>query len=163
MDGLIAILIMWAISKAFGGASKDNKKKSSNRKPIRSMDNSRENIDIKKANGTFMKEIEREIQKETRKSKAQEEVRRSEPLQSLQSVDHNKVREKIVDRAPANEGITKDSLYRRNIKEDAILDDDLTKVKKNNKLDLKRGLLKGLIYSEILSEPKSLRNGKRSI
>lgn len=163
MDGLIAILIMWAISKAFSGNSKDNKNKGSNRKPIRSMDNPRENIDIKKAYGTFMKEIEREAQKETRQPKAQEEIRQSEPLQSLQSVDPKKAREKIVDRAPANEGITKGSLYRRNIIKDAIEDDDLTKVKKNNKLDLKRDLLKGLIYSEILAEPKSLRNGKRSI
>ncbi|GFN34704.1 hypothetical protein [Tepidimicrobium xylanilyticum] len=49
------------------------------------------------------------------------------------------------------------------IKREIFIKDDIKKSSKNPKAELKKDILKGIIYSEILSEPKSLKNIRKSI
>ena len=116
--------------------------------------------------GTFMEDLEKEMQNE------KERQRLEGPTQSTQSVQPSQ--SSMFSDLPKTKAPTKPKAPPKpvGLEIDAIGgDDEIEGIKEagiykgsrynNLDFDLKRDLLKGIIYSEILSERKSLRNMKR--
>lgn len=158
MERLI-ILVIWGIVVSV--IRRANKKNNDGKTQKRITQPKRKNVF-----GTFMGDLEKEMQNE------KERQRLEGPTQSTQSVQPSQ--SSMFSDLPKTKAPTKPKAPPKpvGLEIDAIGgDDEIEGIKEagiykgsrynNLDFDLKRDLLKGIIYSEILSEPKSLRNMKR--
>ena len=158
MERLI-ILVLWVIGTAVIRSA--NKKNNEGKTKKRITQQKRKNVF-----STFMEDLERETQS------GKERQRLERPTQSTQSVQPSQP--SIFSDQPKTQAPTKPKAPPKpvGLEIDAIVgDEEIGGIKEANiykgsrynnlDFDLKRDLLKGIIYSEILSEPKSLRNMKR--
>lgn len=154
MEKLI-ILVIWAIGSAI---LKDAKNKNNEGKTIK------RSIKEKRKNplSTFMGELEKEIQGEKGKQKSEQRTQSVQPARSTMLSDIPKPKAPSKPKAqPKPVGLEIDAIG-GDEEIGGIKEADTSMGANNNlDLDLRRDLLKGIIYSEILSEPKSLRNMKR--
>ena len=164
MNSPIILLVFWFVINILIKSAKDKKKIEESRriraqqienKPIqnnttqamqrqtseRNTNKNRSLIDV------FKDEIEKEINKE----------KQNKPIKIEQKVNNKKF-------------VTEDDIERNsNWRDDyfsANTDEETVEIKtyyRKPSLDLKNDLLKGIIFSEILSKPKSIQNGKRSM
>ena len=113
--------------------------------PNRNLNKNRNIIDV------FKEEIEKEINRE----------RQMKPVISEQKANLNKtVNEKVIEKKTS----VRDEYF--SVNTDINYDKSLEEIKtyyRKPSLNIKNDLLKGIIFAEILSEPKSLQNRKRSM
>lgn len=157
MERLI-ILVIWAIGAAVIRSA--NNKNNEGKTKKRTTQPKRKNVF-----GTFMENLEKEMQNE------KEMQRLERPTQSTQSAQPSQpsMFSDLPTKAPTKPkappkpvGLEIDAIGGGEEIE-GIKEAGIYKGSRYNNIDfdLKRDLLKGIIYSEILSEPKSLRNMKR--
>ena len=157
MERLI-ILVIWAIGAAVIRSA--NNKNNEGKTKKRTTQPKRKNVF-----GTFMENLEKEMQNE------KEMQRLERPTQSTQSAQPSQpsMFSDLPTKAPTKPKAPPKPV---GLEIDAIGgDEEIEGIKEANiykgsrynniDFDIKRDLLKGIIYSEILSEPKSLRNMKR--
>lgn len=170
MDSPIILLIFWFVINLVLKSAKDKKKIEEVRqkrmqqgnRPLQNNTSTTQRPAPKKNRSiidVFKEEIEREVQRE------KEAHRRNEPvLKEIKSSPiTTKVKEKTVKPLPveADISIESDDSTVLHVIDTAGM---IHKTKMNSpSLNLKKDILKGIIYSEILSEPKGLRNIKRSM
>jgi hypothetical protein len=124
--------------------------------------------------GTFMEDLEKEMQGEKEKQRLEGPIQWAKPARPAQTVRPVKpAQPSILSDFPKQKDPPKPAAPTKpvGLEIDYIGGDEeiggikeagMSKGSKNNiGLDLKRDILKGIIYSEILSEPKSLRIMKR--
>lgn len=114
-----------------------------------------------------------QINKEPRDGKSiiASPIQRKETIrESNRKIEQEQVKEKrvpsrdesIFKNEQTREKSAQSKVYRSEM--ELIVEDNFTdKRSKKSKIPIKKDILKGIIYSEILSEPKSLRNKRKSI
>jgi hypothetical protein len=159
MEGLI-ILVIWVMINSFikGAIKKNNDGKT---KTITNQQK-RKNVF-----GTFMEDLEKQIQSEKEKQRSERPTQWGQPAQPVRPI--RPVQPSILSDLPKSKAPSKPATLPKpvGLEIDYIGGDEeiggineagFSKGSKNNiGLDIKRDILKGIIYSEILSEPKSLR------
>lgn len=160
------ILVIWVIGTAImrNANNKSNQGKTRKRTP----QPKRKNVF-----GTFMEEIEKEMRNEKEKQRLGQSAQRSRPGRPSQP---SMVSDLPPRPAPSMVSDPKPTTPSKPVGLDLDLiggDEEIGGINeagisigsksKHIDLDLKRDILKGIIYSEILSEPKSLRNMKKRI
>ena len=161
MEGLI-ILVIWVMINSFikGAIKKNNDGKT---KTITNQQK-RKNVF-----GTFMEDLEKQIQSEKEKQRSERPTQWGQPAQPSMLSDRP-VQPSILSDLPKSKAPSKPATLPKpvGLEIDYIGGDEeiggineagFSKGSKKNNigLDIKRDILKGIIYSEILSEPKSLR------
>lgn len=169
MEGLI-ILVIWVMINSFikGAIKKNNDGKT---KTITNQQK-RKNVF-----GTFMEDLEKQIQSEKEKQRSERPTQWGQPAQPVRPIrpaqpsmlSDRPVQPSILSDLPKSKAPSKPATLPKpvGLEIDYIGGDEeiggineagFSKGSKNNiGLDIKRDILKGIIYSEILSEPKSLR------
>lgn len=160
MNSPIILLVLWAVINILIKSSNDKKKAEEAQKkrqnqglpPQRPSPRPKNIIDV------FKEEIEREVQREKeaqqKKAKPSPKLERTPPPPKMEEVKRDL---NYMDNQVNNLGQTIDeNLEIVNVRA-------LSQVERGKKLNLniKKDILRGIIYSEILSEPKGLRNTKR--
>ncbi|WP_313756361.1 hypothetical protein [Tissierella sp.] len=116
---------------------------------------SRPMVDLKKI---LVEEIEKEKQREITKKQGNSAQRKNHSFEG-----------KKANKNTINEEINKKDLSWEIIKEENVvqetkkIDVPVQIKKENQERDLRKDVLRGIVFSEILSEPKSLKNQKRSL
>ena len=107
----------------------------------------------------FKDEIEKEIQREKQKKPVIPEQKKSNKLE--QKISNSKfVPEDVIER----DSSWRDNYFSANTDIDFDKREEEMKVyHKKSSINIKKDLLKGIIFSEILSEPRSMQNIKRSM
>ncbi len=174
MERLI-ILVIWAIGSAFvKGANKKNKEVTNQKRT--SQQKSKNTL------STFIESIEKEMQGGKEKQRLGQPTQWSRPVQSAQSARPAKPAQPSMAPERQEPSMLSDLPKPKPVAPPKPIGLEVDVIggyeeiggineagisagsKYNNlDLDLKRDLLKGIIYSEILSEPKSLRNMKRRV
>ena len=156
MEGLI-ILVIWVMINSFikGAIKKNNDGKT---KTITNQQK-RKNVF-----GTFMEDLEKQIQSEKEKQRSERPTQWGQPAQPVRPTQPSILSDLPKSKAPSKPATLPKPV---GLEIDYIGGDEeiggineagFSKGSKNNiGLDIKRDILKGIIYSEILSEPKSLR------
>ncbi|HOA20391.1 MAG TPA: hypothetical protein PKH42_07885 [Sedimentibacter sp.] len=174
MEGLV-ILIIWALINSFIRSA--NKKDNEGKTQKRTTQTKRKNIF-----STFIEEIEKEMQSEKEKHRLEGPAQRTQPSQSARTTQWAKPPQPALPKKQEQPSMLSDLPKSKvqtkpapppkpvGLEIDAIGGDEeiggikearISKGSKNNlDLNLNRDILKGIIYSEILSKPKSLRNMK---
>lgn len=163
MDSPIILLVLWFIINIVIKSAKDKKKieesrqkraRQLNDRPINKPSVSKNTREGKNIIDTFREEIEKEINKEkdiNRKKKIQSAVQQK-PIQTPVNKKNIAMQDSFME--------AKSGVDTFNSKE---MEDTENNKEKQFNIDLKNDLLKGIIFSEILLEPKSIRNIKRSM
>ena len=156
MRGLI-ILVIWVMINSFikGAIKKNNDGKT---KTITNQQK-RKNVF-----GTFMEDLEKQMQSEKEKQRSERPTQWGQPAQPVRPTQPSILSDLPKSKAPSKPATLPKPV---GLEIDYIGGDEeiggineagFSKGSKNNiGLDIKRDILKGIIYSEILSEPKSLR------
>lgn len=156
MEGLI-ILVIWVMINSFikGAIKKNNDGKT---KTITNQQK-RKNVF-----GTFMEDLEKQMQSEKEKQRSERPTQWGQPAQPVRPTQPSILSDLPKSKAPSKPATLPKPV---GLEIDYIGGDEeiggineagFSKGSKNNiGLDIKRDILKGIIYSEILSEPKSLR------
>ena len=158
MERLI-ILVIWGIVAAVIRSA--NNKNNEGKTQKRITQPKRKNVF-----GTFMEDLEKEMQNEKERQRLErptQSTQSAQPSQSSMFSDPPKTKAPTMPKAPPKPvGLEIDAIV-GDEEIGGIKEANIYKGSRYNNLDfdLKRDLLKGIIYSEILSEPKSLRNMKR--
>lgn len=148
MDNGIFVLIFWFIINLLIKSAKDKKKIEEARRRRAQQIEKRPIKESKSIIDTIKDEIEREIQRE-RKGKIPVESKKPKPEPS-RKVD--------IDRGPG----WGDEVFE--VKRKETKDIEVTKTtSKSERSKMQDDILRGIIFSEILSEPKSVQNLKRSM
>ncbi len=167
MDSPLILLVIWVIINVFIKSANDKKKieearrkraqKLGKQTPLnnQTLNKNRETTAKNKKSiiDVFKEEIEKEIQAQKQTMKKVEKP-----------VIHSEVEELTMAEITEDEDI----LYGETQIDISVLNDKNKKLDKGvynqtQGIDLKKDILKGIIYAEILSEPKSIRNMKRSM
>lgn len=161
------ILVIWVIGTAImrNANNKSNQGKTRKRTP----QPKRKNVF-----GTFMEEIEKEMRNEKEKQRLEGPIQWGRPSQATgqaRPAQSSIMSDLPTPKAPSMPEVSPEPV---GLDLDLIGGDEeiggineagisIGSKSKHIDLDLKRDILKGIIYSEILSEPKSLRNMKKRI
>lgn len=152
MDGIF-LLIFWFIVNLLIKSAKD-KKKIEEAKRRRTQELSKSPMERPKSKTYFenlKEELEKEIQREKERKVSQV------PKKTKTQVEPK--REVYVDRKTSNEEEPWEN-RRRTEKE---IQEAKSIAASKEKADLQKDILRGIIFSEILSEPKSIQNSRRSM
>lgn len=121
--------------------------------PNRSQNKNKSIIDV------FKDEIEKEIQRE--KQRKPSNTVQNKPIKQEQKVNNNKnINEDVIEK----DASWRDDYFSANT--DIDFDKSSVGIKtsyKKSPINIKKDLLNGIIFSEILSEPKSMKSGKRGM
>jgi len=140
----IIIILVDTILKSVKDKQKIQKKQSTVSRPL---------ADLKKI---LVEEIEKEKQREITKRQENSVERRKYSSNEKKSKNIN---EETKEKDLAWEIIKEE----KPIKQNKNMDIPVKNEKENQERDLRKDVLRGIIFSEILSEPKSLQNQKRSL
>jgi hypothetical protein len=162
MNSPIILLVIWFVINIIIKSAKDKqkieeaRKKRSQQLGNMPMQNSSKNLNKSR---NIIEALREEIEKEVNRDKGVQ--RESQQRQKQQSPTQTVIREKMrkVD-TPKSNGA--ESIVSEDITESIPLE-NLEREGKIAFIDMKKDLLKGIIMSEILSEPKSIKNIKRSM
>lgn len=181
MDSPIILLIFWGLINLFLKSSKD-KKKAEESKQRRVNQNAPQNTSTNNKPKSIIDVFKDEIQKEIQREKEAQQKKERPPMKEMKSGPKAEPKQMprakqtlVSDKTPEQIRRDRDNYFQATdlsqmdgIKEGGSL--ELVKVtgltegvegKTNSLFGGKNDLLKGIIYSEILSEPKALKNMKR--
>lgn len=175
MDNPIILLVIWALINVFTKSAKDKKKiEAAKRKRAQRLGNLTQlnnqtlynkRSDTAKTSKSLIDIFKEEIEKELQRAK-QGQI----PVQKVEMPSDERenitVTEKIEDEYINFEDISNKDIQ-MDIKPEIVERESKEVLKNTNKqnqvFDLKNDILKGIVYAEILSEPKSIKNMKRSM
>lgn len=168
MDNPIILLIFWGLINLFLKSSKDKKKAEEAKRRRINQANLSQNTSTKKKPKSIIDVFKEEIQKEIQREKEAQErkqVTKPYPQKSKSSLVSEKKPEEL------KKGLA--DYYQANRSDDEVgqtgelelvrisNSHGLGKRSSKSSINFKKDILKGIIYSEILSEPKGLKNMKR--
>ena len=155
MERLIILVIFAIASSVMRNANKNNEEKTRKGRP----QEKRKNV-----LSTFMENIEKQMQSEKEKQRTEQPAQPVRPIRPIRPAQPSMLSDPPKPKAPPKPEAPPKPV---GLEIDYIGGDEeiggineagFSKGSKNNiGLDIKRDILKGIIYSEILSEPKSLR------
>lgn len=164
MDSPLILLVFWFVINLLIKSSKDKKKIEEARRnksqqienrPLQNQSTQKNTNRGRNIVDVLKEEIEKEVQREKEMQRAKQ-IRPN--VMEAKITTSNTVKPKVVNREPMVLDV---------FQENKTIDTPIIEVDKpipnSLKLDIKNDLLKGFIYSEILSKPKSIRNSKRSM
>jgi hypothetical protein len=168
MNSPIVLLIIWGLINIFVKSANDKKKiEDSKRKRIQKINNQRRynkesNYSNQKETTSdrniieyFKEELERG--REAQRSFCPEPLEEFNKFEKIHENEEVKKEEELIIEQSEFDEIPDTSI--KEIKKD--MSKSIEKASKNNNLNFKKDILKAIIYSEILSEPKSLKNMKK--
>ena len=169
MERLIILVIFAIASSVMRNANKNNEEKTRKGRP----QEKRKNV-----LSTFMENIEKQMQSEKEKQRTERPAQWGQPAQPVRPIrpaqpsmlSDRPVQPSILSDLPKSKAPSKPATLPKPVGLEidyiggdeeigGINEADFSKGSKKNNigLDIKRDIIKGIIYSEILSEPKSLR------
>ena len=156
MERLIILVIFAIASSVMRNANKNNEEKTRKGRP----QEKRKNV-----LSTFMENIEKQMQSEKEKQRTEQPAQPVRPIRPIRPTQPSILSDLPKSKAPSKPATLPKPVgleidYIGGDEEiGGINEADFSKGSKKNNigLDIKRDIIKGIIYSEILSEPKSLR------
>lgn len=173
MDSPLILLVFWFVINLIIKSSKDKKKieearrkksQQINNKPMQNNSTLSTNRDTvinrKKRNRSIIDVLKEEIDREVQKEKQVQRERQTKPIKS----QNERYITNLTKEAPEDRKIKERRLVEE-IKPEQVLNPIVANKERldTTTFDIKKDILKGIVYKEILSEPKSLRNTRRSM